>query len=186
MKTLPCEDCRFCPPQFGGLFPLPAAVFVSGRMRKIHWERKAQGIMTRREAREQAFCLLFEQAVGGEKIDDILHAATEARDLIPSPFAEELALGAEEKAEELDRVIGENIRGWSLRRLSKVTLSLLRLSVYELLFQPGTPASVAINEAVELAKTYGGKDDAPYINGVLASVARKHRGEEAPRPQADS
>lgn len=140
--------------------------------------------MTRREAREQAFCLLFEQAAGGEKMDDILHAAGEARDLIPDPFAEELALGVEGQMEKLDGIISENIRGWSLRRLSKVTLSLLRLSVYELLFQPGTPASVSINEAVELAKIYGGKDDAPYINGVLATVARKHRGEESPRPQA--
>ncbi len=134
--------------------------------------------MTRREAREQAFCLLFEQAVGGEKMNDILHAATEARDLIPDPFAEEIALGVEEQAEKIDQVISENIRGWNLRRLSKVSLSLLRLSVYEMLFQSGIPASVSINEAVELAKTYGGKDDAPYINGVLASVARKHRAEE--------
>jgi len=134
--------------------------------------------MTRREAREQAFCLLFEQAVGGESMNDILHAAAEARDLIPDPFAEEIALGAEEQTEKIDQVISRNIRGWNLRRLSKVTLALLRLSVYELLFQPETPASVSINEAVELAKTYGGKDDAPYINGVLASVARKHRPED--------
>lgn len=134
--------------------------------------------MTRREAREQAFCLLFEQAVSGERMDDILHAAAEARDLIPHPFAEELALGAQEQGEKIDGVISENIRGWSLRRLSKVALALLRLSVYELLFCPSIPASVSINEAVELAKTYGGKDDAPYINGVLASVARRHRPEE--------
>lgn len=134
--------------------------------------------MTRREAREQAFCLLFEQAVSGEAMNDILHAAAEARDLIPDPFAEEVALGVEEQAEKIDQVISGNIRGWSLRRLSKVALALLRLSVYEMLFQEGIPASVSINEAVELAKTYGGKDDAPYINGVLASVARRHRAEE--------
>lgn len=142
--------------------------------------------MTRREAREQAFCLLFEQAAGGEKMNDILHDATEARDFIPDPFAEAVALGAEEHAEKIDAVISENIRGWSLRRLSRVTLSLLRLSVYELLFEPDIPASVSINEAVELAKTYGGKDDAPYINGVLASVTRQHRKDEASGSQQEA
>ncbi len=162
--------------------------FVLVKMGNFERERSARGRpkaqrggaehMTRREAREQAFCLLFEQAAGGEDIDSILHAAAEARDLVPDPFAEELAWGAEAQMEKIDQVISENIRGWSLRRLSKVALALLRLSVYELLFQPGIPASVSINEAVELAKTYGGKDDAPYINGVLASVARRHRAEE--------
>lgn len=141
--------------------------------------------MTRREAREQAFCLLFEQAAGGESMDDILHAATEARDLIPDPFAEEVALGVERRREEIDGVISGNIRGWSLRRLSKVALALLRLSVYELLFAKDIPASVSINEAVELAKTYGGKDDAPYINGVLASIARQYRQEESACPKKE-
>lgn len=131
--------------------------------------------MTRREAREQAFCVLFEQAVGGESVDDILHAAAEARDFIPNSFAESEAFGAEENQEEIDRVIGENIRGWNIRRLSKVALALLRLSVYEILFDDSIPDGVSINEAVELAKKYGGKDDAPYINGVLASVV-KSRG----------
>lgn len=131
--------------------------------------------MTRREAREQAFCVLFEQAIGGESVDDILHAAAEARDFIPNSFAESEAFGAEENQEEIDRVIGENIRGWNIRRLSKVALALLRLSVYEILFDDSIPDGVSINEAVELAKKYGGKDDAPYINGVLASVV-KSRG----------
>lgn len=141
--------------------------------------------MTRREAREQAFCLAFEQAVGGERVDEILHAATEARDFIPDPFAEEEAFGIEENQGQIDQIISENIRGWSLRRLSKVTLSLLRLAVYEILFDPSIPASVSINEVVELAKTYGGKDDAPYINGVLATVARKCNQEEASKPEGE-
>jgi len=131
--------------------------------------------MTRREAREQAFCILFEQAVSGESVDDILHAATEARDFIPNSFAESEAFGVEENREEIDKVIGANIRGWNIRRLSKVALALLRLSVYEILFDNSIPDGVSINEAVELAKKYGGKDDAPYINGVLSSVV-KSRG----------
>lgn len=134
--------------------------------------------MTRREARKQAFCLLFEQAVSGEAMEDIIHAAAEARDLVPDSFSEELAYGAEENREKLDEVIGSAAKGWSLRRLSKVALAILRMAVYELLFMKDTPASVAINEAVELAKTYGGKGDAPYINGVLGTVAKACRPQE--------
>ena len=128
--------------------------------------------MTRREAREQAFILVFELTVREEPLDAILHDAAEARDFAPHSFAEREALGVEEHREEIHRTIEQHIRGWSLRRLSKVALALLRLAVFEMLWDEGIPASVSINEAVELAKTYGGKDDAPYINGVLASIAK--------------
>lgn len=138
--------------------------------------------MTRRESRELAFCVLFEQAVAGEAVENILQAANEARDLVPDAFAQQLAFGAEENQERLDAVIAENLRGWSLRRVSKVALSLLRLAVYELLFEPGTPTGVAINEAVELAKTYGSQGDPAYINGVLGAVAKAHCPAEPPAP----
>ncbi len=128
--------------------------------------------MKRKEAREQAFCILFEHAVTGETMDEILHAAAEARDFIPNSFAEEEAFGVEENLEQIDSVISKNIRGWNMQRISKVTLALLRLSVYEILFDDTIPAGVSANEAVELAKKYGGKDDAPYINGVLSSVIK--------------
>lgn len=128
--------------------------------------------MKRKEAREQAFCILFEHAVTGETMDEILHAAAEARDFIPNSFAEEEAFGVEENLEQIDNVISKNIRGWNMQRISKVTLALLRLSVYEILFNDTIPAGVSANEAVELAKKYGGKDDAPYINGVLSSVIK--------------
>lgn len=134
--------------------------------------------MTRREAREQAFCLLFQQAAGGDCVDDILRAAHEARDLVPDSFAESLCYGVEENQEKIDGIIGENLRGWNLRRLSKVALTLLRVAVYEMLFEKNIPASVSINEAVELSKTYGGQGDAAYINGVLGSVAKVHCPEE--------
>ncbi len=134
--------------------------------------------MTRREAREPAFCILFEKAAGGESVDDILHAAAEARDFIPNSYAEGAAFGVEEHREEIDGIIRENIRGWNIGRLSKVTLALLRLAVYEILYDSAIPESVSINEAVELAKKYGGKDDAPYLNGVLASVVKGRKQTE--------
>ena len=128
--------------------------------------------INRREAREQAFCLLFEHAMTEESMDEILHAAAEARDFVPNSFAESEVFGVEEHLEQIDTVISENIRGWNIKRISKVTLALLRLAVYEILFDPTIPVGVSANEAVELAKKYGGKDDAPYVNGVLSSVIK--------------
>ena len=128
--------------------------------------------MTRREAREQAFCILFEQAAGGDSIEDILIAAEEARDFSPGSYARKVVLGVEEHQSEIDTIIFQNIRGWAMSRLSKVTLALLRLAIYEILYDDSIPAGVSINEAVDIAKKYGGKDDAPYINGVLATVVR--------------
>ena len=69
--------------------------------------------MTRREAREQAFCLLFEQAVSGCGMEEIIAAAAEARDLAPNSFTEELAYGVEENQEKLDAVISGCVRGWN-------------------------------------------------------------------------
>ena len=130
--------------------------------------------MTRREAREQAFCLLFQETVSGDPVDDILRAAHEARDLVPDSFTEGLCYGVEEHKEDIDRMIEGNLKGWNIRRVSKVALTLLRLAVYEMCYEEDIPVSVSINEAVELAKTYGGQGDAPYINGVLATVVKNH------------
>ena len=143
--------------------------------------------MTRREARDQAFCLLFQQTAAGDPVDDILTAANEARDLAPDPFTEELCYGVEEHREDIDSIIEVNLRGWNIRRVSRVALTLLRLAVYEMLYEKDIPVSVSINEAVELSKTYGGEGDPAYINGVLGSVAKKHcPGETGAKPEAES
>ena len=130
--------------------------------------------MTRREAREQAFCLLFQGTVSGDPVDDILRAAHEARDLVPDSFTEGLCYGVEEHMGDIDSMIEGSLKGWNIRRVSKVALTLLRLSVYEMAYEKDIPMSVSINEAVELSKTYGGEGDPAYINGVLGSVAKKH------------
>ena len=128
----------------------------------------------RHESREQAFVLLFEKTVSGSSMEDIIEAAIEARCIEMDPYCEKLTGLAELYMDEIDEVITKHIRGWSLRRLSKVTLSILRLAVCEIKFLKAedVPVSVSINEAVELAKVYGNEKDASYINGVLSSVAK--------------
>lgn len=129
--------------------------------------------MTRKEAREQAFILLFEQTFQPDKpMAEIWDDAAEVRDCETSGFVRRLVFGTESRREEADRLIEENLKGWSIRRISRVALAVLRLSVYEICFEPETPLGVAINEAVELAKKYAGEKDAAYINGVLSSIAK--------------
>lgn len=129
--------------------------------------------MNRREAREQAFILIFERSINHDTTEQIIDAAVLSSDLEVSDFAERIALGVEQNEEVLDAQIEKNIRGWKMSRLSKVAFSLLRMAIYEMEYEKDIPISVSINEAVDLAKKYGGSDDAPFINGVLGSVAKE-------------
>ena len=118
---------------------------------------------SRHESREQAFVLLFEKTVNDDPMADII----------------EMSL-TELYLEQIDAEIEANLRGWSLRRLSRMTLTILRVAVCEMKFMkaPDVPVSVSINEAVELAKVYGNEKDAAYVNGVLSSIAKSLDGAE--------
>lgn len=129
--------------------------------------------MNRREAREQAFVLTFERSINHDTVDQIIDAAGLSDDVIVDTYAEETALGVERNETALDEKIGSFTRGWTMDRLSRVSLALLRLSIYEMSFGKDVPVSVSINEAVNLAKKYGGAEDAPFVNGVLGSVAKE-------------
>ena len=130
--------------------------------------------MKRSEAREQAFQLVFEMGITGDSVDATIDAAGMSRDLILDDFAEKLAKGVEQNREKIDEQISRYIRGWKFSRLSRVAVAALRLAVYEILYEDNIPDSVSINEAVELAKKYGSVEDAPFVNGVLASVVKSH------------
>ncbi len=131
----------------------------------------------RRESREQAFTLLFEKTVTGDSMEDIIEMAKEARDVVIDPYCEKLTALTELYLDEIDHTIEENLRGWSLRRLSKND-AILRVAVCEMQFMQAddVPVSVSINEAVELAKIYGNEKDASYVNGVLSTIAKKLEG----------
>lgn len=81
-------------------------------------------------------------------------------------FARGLLAGVRRNRRELDQVLGQRADNWSLERMAVIDRNILRLGAYELLFTP-TPRSVVINEAVELAKRYGGANSGPFVNGVL-------------------
>lgn len=130
------------------------------------------GKMNRKEAREQAFILVFEKSFRDEPVPEIIEAAKEGRELPGDAYMEQVVEGVFQHLEEIDEAIKANLTGWKLERLSRVSLAVLRLSVFEMLHREDIPVSVSINEAVELAKRFATKDDAAYVNGVLGSVAR--------------
>ncbi len=73
---------------------------------------------------------------------------------------------------EIDEKIDKAAKGWSISRIGKVELSVLRLAVYEMLYDDDIPVGVAIDEAVELSKRFGGDSSGPFVNGILASLAK--------------
>ena len=128
--------------------------------------------MTGREAREEAFFIIFEHSFSGEQVDDIIANAVEGRSLQINPFAYSLAKNTIEKIEELDQLIEKHATRWKKNRISKVSLAVLRLALYEMKFEESIPESVSINEAVELAKKFGGEEDSSFVNGVLGAISR--------------
>ncbi len=128
--------------------------------------------MTRKQAREEAFILIFEKGFNDDSLADILALAEEVRDIKADEYINQVFFGVFENIEKIDSVISDNAIGWNIKRISKTALAVLRLAIYEMLFFDEIPVSVSINEAVELAKKYATKEDASFINGILSTVAK--------------
>ena len=128
--------------------------------------------MTRKQAREEAFILIFEKEFNDNSIEDILETAAEARDLVPDDYINRVFKGVYESLGELDSLISESLVGWSITRISKTALCIMRLAIFEMKYIEEIPLSVSINEAVELCKKYATENDASFVNGILSTVAK--------------
>ena len=129
--------------------------------------------MKRSEAREWAFKLIFESQFHPELTFGELYENAEGIDgFQKDKVIETLFEGVSACSPDLDELIGKYSKGWSSERMSKVSLAILRLSVFELKYLEDVPMSVSINEAVELAKKYDGDDAPAFINGVLNTLAK--------------
>ena len=128
--------------------------------------------MNRREEREQAFILIFESNFRQESPDVIIEDALNAENYKQSDYSENCFRGVCDNLEEIDMLIENNLKGWTIGRISKVSLSILRLAVYEIKYVDSVPVGASINEAVELCKKYANPEDSSFVNGVLGSIAR--------------
>ena len=131
--------------------------------------------MNRRELRESIFQLLFmtefnpSEEMGEQKelyLDGIENLQEKDQAYIQEKFEK-----IRNKIPEIDELLNKASKGWKTSRMGKVDLTILRLASYEVLFDEDVPGKVAINEAVELAKKFGGDESPAFINGVLGKVA---------------
>lgn len=131
--------------------------------------------MDRKTARAQAMKLIYEWEMGGDGGEDTRLELLEVQPgETESDFMNQLVEGVQQNADRIDETLTQFVRGWSLDRVTRVDLAILRLAVYELLFNK-MPEGVVINEAVELANQYSTDKAGGFINGVLGNLARSVR-----------
>lgn len=121
----------------------------------------------------------FQDTVLGEVDDE----GTGEPSLAVRRFAENLVMGVMDKQEIIDRLLQENSLNWSLNRMVRVDLALLRMAVFELAFCPDIASNVVINEAIEIGKRFGTAETPAFVNGILDRIARVLR-ESGPKEQA--
>ncbi len=132
--------------------------------------------MSRKIAREVAMKLMFARMLGGENDYRCILEQTGIEDEPPQEdieFADNLVAGIEASTGEIDALIGSNAIGWTVGRMPKVDLCILRIALYEMLHRQDIPHSVSINEAVELAKRFAGDKSPAYINGILGTLSKQ-------------
>lgn len=128
----------------------------------------------RRKARENALSLLYSSDITETDPRELIEQGLfPSDDIVFSDYAERLINGVCEHQQEIDDRLASTSENWAVDRMPVVDRALLRLATYEMLYVDEVPVSVAINEAVELAKYFGGEDDSSrFVNGVLGRIAR--------------
>ena len=129
----------------------------------------------RRRAREFALQVLFQQDINHDNWEEGIDLFWEITPADPETikFTNLLVRGTREHLEEIDKLIKKYTRHWDINRMAVVDRNLLRSSIYELLYFKEIPPKVTINEAIELAKTYGTEDSARFINGILDRICKE-------------
>ncbi len=131
--------------------------------------------LRRTRARVQVMQILFmyDFVEVASSTNEVAKGVSEVMDgVVIEPYAVELFKGIKENIEQIDKIIEEASENWSISRMAITDRSILRIAVYEMFFRPDIPLGVSINEAVELAQSFGGEDDSyRFVNGILGRVA---------------
>ena len=140
----------------------------------------------RRQARMIALQTLYEYDIAQHLPTEVLQRHVEERHLQPRvvDYAKELVTGVCDHLAEIDAHIQSAAQEWPLQQMARIDKNILRLAIYEILFNNTVPAKAAINEAVELAKLFGSNTSSRFINGVLGTIF--NRAQNQPTPIAES
>ena len=129
--------------------------------------------MQRKQARENAFILIFESVFKkDETAEEIFAKAIDYRNLETDEYVKKVFFGTYENAAVIDMETEKHLMGWKRERLSPVTTALIRLGAYEIMFMDDIPAKVSINEAIELSKKYDDEKSYSFVNGILNAIAK--------------
>ena len=141
--------------------------------------KAAPTLASRHRAREAAVQMLYQWEVGGLALADVRRVWSEVTDegepltAEQTGFASALAEGVAAHVAELDPLISEAAAHWRIERMNVVDRLVMRLAVYEFLYEQDTPATVVINEALELARAFSSEEAVPFVNGVLDGIRRR-------------
>ncbi|MBE0447538.1 MAG: transcription antitermination factor NusB [Actinobacteria bacterium] len=127
----------------------------------------------RRKARKDALEILYEREITKQPFGEIIKNRVIARGEEPSDFTIKLIYGVENHRQEIDDLISAHTDNWTLERMPIVDRNLIRIGLYEMLYEEDIPYSVSINEVVELAKIYGMEESSKFVNGILGRIAAK-------------
>lgn len=126
----------------------------------------------RRKARTIALEIIYQKEITNAHLDEIVKNRLKAGGHAPpSTFSMALIEGVIDHQKELDHLIAGHADNWALERMPCLDRNIIRISLYEMLYEEDIPFSVSINEAVELAKIYGTEDSAKFVNGILGKIA---------------
>lgn len=135
--------------------------------------------MSRRKVRDMAFKYVYALSYGKSDTQNVIDSILESyeEDLVAlegedKEFFDFLTTGVEQNLEAIDKSILSKLKNWTISRIFKIDLAVLRLAIFEVLYTE-TPYKVAINEAVELAKKYGNDESYTFVNGVLREIAKE-------------
>jgi len=136
--------------------------------------------MTRKQAREEAFLLVYQYKFQPERMDELLSdffsERPEAAD--QEEYIRDVVSGVVSRLSEIDETMGQFAKEWKVERISSVSLAAMRLGIYEIKYRDDVPAPVAVNEAVGLAVKFEGDEAANFVNGVLGGVQKSVEGKE--------
>ena len=131
----------------------------------------AMAAMTRKEAREEAFRLLFETEFRTEEEPTAIFAVSEEnREVADNAYIKAVYFGVREHLDEIDAMIERHSKGWKTSRITPISRSVIRLCIYEMKYLEDIPTAVSINEAIELVKKYDDGKMRAFVNGVLNGV----------------
>lgn len=130
--------------------------------------------MSRKVAREVLMKLLYERDVAGQHQEESLYSMSDEFKLEENDelYITQILMGMDKEQEKIDSFIIKYAKDWTIKRMARVDIAILRLAIYELLYRGDIPVGVSINEAVEMAKTYGNETSGSFVNGILGNFTK--------------